>query len=127
MSKTSSLGVLVLLIFLCAGVLAARSILMGSTTISIEERVLEATTKNNPEYMHDGKPVIEVVSVSSFDTWHIATIKSLRSTDTFVPVKIVLLDTSGILRVVAGPDTHFTEKELLEKNAPDSVILELQK
>lgn len=45
-----------------------------------------------------------------------------------VPVKIILSDLHQKLPIVLlGPDTHFTEQELLEKNIPDSVILELQK
>ena len=129
MSKKYILGCILLLILIGFGIFTAKVILMDKNDdLTIEDRILYAITENNSGFLHDNKPVIEIDAVSVFeDRWYVATVKSIRATDEIVPVKVVLLDTNGILRMTAGPDTHFTETELLRYNIPDSVILELRK
>ncbi len=95
---------------------------------SIDDRIIEAITKEFPTFSSDDGPVIEIDSVSRHDNnWHIATIKSSRSGDESGFVKVILADTNTELKVIAGPDTYFTEAELLKRNIPDSVILELRR
>lgn len=93
----------------------------------LEERIIESITREYPSFGSDEEPVIGIASMSQHGKWYIVTIKSLRSVENFVPVKIVLLDDNGWLRVVAGPEVHFPESKMLSLNLPDSVILELKK
>lgn len=93
-----------------------------------DEKILYVITEKMPLFSLNSKPVIKIDSVSRHrGGWQIVTIKSLRSSEKFVPVKVVMLDTEGKLTIIAGPDTYFTESELLKYNVPDSVIMELQK
>lgn len=129
MSKKSFVITFIFLVFVSIVVLAAIEFFRDKEPkLSDDEYIIKAITESNSEFIHNNKPVIEIDSITVFnDHWYVATIKSLRATENIVPVKVVVLDTDGIFKVIAGPDTHFTEAELLRYNMPDSVILELQK
>lgn len=95
-------------------------------TISTEEQILKSIAREFPSFSADGKPVIELSSISTHDNgWYVATIKSLQSVKNPVPVRLVLLETDGQIRTILGPDVHFSEEEMLALNIPDSVILEI--
>lgn len=129
MNKKVIFGIILLLILASAAIfLQGRDFLSKNTAPAKEERILHAITDNIPAFLYEGEPVIGIDSISTFDDkWHIVTIKSLRTSEKFVPVKIIMLDNGDELRIISGPDTHFTEPELLKYNVPDAVILELQK
>ena len=129
MNKKTILSVLLVLLVLSLGALLVNKIVTGQDdTPDTKERLLQTITEDTPAYSHNNTPVIEIDSVITFeDKWHIVTIKSLRSKGAAVPVKVIMLDVGNKSMIIAGPDTHFAEPELLKKNVPDSVILELRK
>lgn len=98
-----------------------------NTDEQLQVRVIEAITKGRPSLLDNGKPIIEVDSLSHHNSWYIASIKSVNETGDAVPVKVVLIDSNGVMRSILGPETRFTEAEMLKYNIPDSVIQELQK
>ena len=96
--------------------------------VSIEDRISSTIASRIPMLSSGGTPVFAIDSISSHGSWHIAKIKSLKETRRPVPVIAILNELDDTtLNIVLGPDTHFTETELLRNNVPDSVILELQK
>ncbi len=102
--------------------------------VHTNEELVQAIIQDVPSLSDKGKPVVKVESVLHKDSkWYVVTIKSVRSVKTFVPVKVVLLSNGAPgnkLRVVQGPDTHFSESEhdnTASLNMPDWVILELGK
>lgn len=102
-----------------------------STSLPSNRVVLQTITNQYPEFLSNNKPVIQVESVSRFeDEWYIITLKSLNEVEQFVPVKALLTETphtSTGLKIVLGPEVHFTESEMRYYNLPDTVIKELQK
>ena len=100
----------------------------ATQTKSTEERMLDVIVSEFPSFSSEGKPVIELESVSVHgDGWYVATIKSLHPVKNPVPVRIVLVEKEGQIRSIIGPETHFSEAKMLSLNIPDSVILELSK
>ncbi len=96
--------------------------------LSDEEQLIKIITSEYPSFTSNEEPLIEIESVSdNYKGWYVVTIKSKRPVKNFVPVKLVMLETGGIAKTILGPDTHFTESDLLKYNVPDSVIMELQK
>lgn len=95
------------------------------------EAIVQAIVSARPSLTVDSRPVIEIDSVSMPENgWYVAVIKSVREKKTSVPVRVVLVDNGGHsskLSVLLGPDTYFSEPEMLSLNIPDSVILELKK
>ena len=93
-----------------------------------KEYILSSILNDIPAFSADNRSLVKIDSVAKFeDKWYIINISSLRETKVDVPVKLVLLDTGTDLQIMLGPDTDFTEAELLQYNVPDSVILGLQK
>lgn len=96
---------------------------------STEDEVTQVIVDNFPYFSYNRTPAFRIDSLSSHDNiWYIATIKPLNSTEVSVPVKIILMrenQSSSSLRIILGPDTVFTESEMISYNIPDSVIKEL--
>lgn len=97
----------------------------------LNEAALQAILDSKPLFTSSGSSVIEIENVSEpQENWYIATIKSINEDTATVPVSVVLREYSqsgSDLRVVLGPETDFTEAQMLQRNLPDAVILELQK
>lgn len=128
--KKIAISLTLLVIFLSIGVFALKgpSIFKKEAAPTREQLILTAIIEGMPQFIHDGKPAIEIYSVSQFEgKWYIVTIKSVRPIKNFVPVRLVLLEEASRFRIIVGPDTYFPEDRLLSLNLPDSVILELQK
>lgn len=102
-----------------------------TSTLVKEERLsdsqlLEVITDTIPDLLQDSKPVIKVDSVSRYNNWHIVTIKSLRSTENYIPVKVVILDSISKPKLIAGPSTSISELELFKHKVPNSIAEKLQ-
>lgn len=122
----------IILALLIVAVVAAVKISSGRDSPGRNnEELLRVITHTFPNLTSEGKPVIQIDSVSRHhDDWYIVTIKSLRQTGELVPVRVVLLDQQENnvgLQVLLGPDTYFSKRETLAFDLPDSVIIELEK
>lgn len=96
------------------------------------QEVLDTIIRDKPAFLYKGKSIIEVASLKRFDDWYVAIIKSPNDKSFQVPVKIILEDIRTgkeprNLKVKLGPDTHFTDYEMLQYGMPDSLIQELRK
>lgn len=95
-----------------------------------EDSFLQFITDTFPLFTEKNEPVIAVDSISRHENnWYIVTIKSIHDVEVFVPVRIIVFYREGLERdpsVILGPDTHFTETEMLSNNIPDSIIRELR-
>ena len=122
-------GAVLLSITLCIGAIFIITLSQSEESKqSLEDRALEVIVRDLPAFASNGKPAIRVGSISPHGNgWYIATIEPLRPVKNPVPVRIILSDKDGWIRIVAGPEAYFSESELLSFNLPDSAILELQK
>ncbi len=123
---------IIVIISLGLGVTLYSRMQVPKTNEPSHEEIISAITYNFPMFLHDNAPVIEVTDVERIDDkWYVVTIKSIHEKEAAVPVKIIMINENNsgdnlTLRIVTGPDTYFTEPELLRYNVPDSVILELE-
>ena len=98
-----------------------------NTNEQLQTKVIEAITEGKPSLLDNGEPIIEIDSLSRHNDWYIASIKSINDTGDIVPVKVILVDSNGVMRSIFGPETRFTETEMLQYNVPDAIIKELTK
>lgn len=88
--------------------------------------ILQVITQEFPGFTYDNEALIEIGDVMKFEEkWYVTTVNSPRDSEIRVPVYILLHGDTDNLRVVLGPDAHFTETEMLQYNLPDSIIKEL--
>lgn len=93
--------------------------------VTIDDRILRFLSSEFTGLNHNGKPIFKIKSTSQFeDKWYVVTIDSLSKTAVDVPVYFLLTDENNTLHFILGPDTHFTEAEMLKYNVPDSIIKE---
>lgn len=109
------------------GALTFLRIQQATTPQPSNEDFLQAITHKFPDFADNNEPVITIDSISRHEyKWYIVTIKSLDRVENFVPVKLIMVDEGDNLSVILGPDTQFTELEMISHNLPESAILELQ-
>ena len=95
-------------------------------SISTEDRIQEFISSEFSGLNYDNKPIFRLHSLKdSSGGWYLADIRSIHKTKKEIPVYLILLDTNNTLRVILGPDTHFTEKKMLQYNIPDPIMKEL--
>lgn len=95
-------------------------------TITDNERFLQFLSSEFTGLNYKGEPIFEIDSIAKFEEkWYIINISSLSESSQDVPVYFILLETNDILQVILGPDTYFTEREMLQYNVPDSIMKEL--
>ena len=91
--------------------------------------IISVITREKPVFLDGTNPVIEVNSNKQLeDGWHVITIKSIHEDTMSVPIFVVMTrsdNPASKFNMILGPDTHFTEAEMLQYNLPDSVIREL--
>lgn len=97
----------------------------SDTTLSEEELVIKTITGISPVFSHEGNPVFAIDSLSRYDEkWYVVTIRSIHETKATVPVYFLFARTNDTLQTILGPDTRFSESEMLHYNVPDSIIRE---
>lgn len=127
------IGILASIVIISLGVVIYNSRQPQKVNSPTNEDIITTITDSFPFFLKDDSPVIEVADMKQVnDIWYIVTIKSINEKTVAVPIKAVLINNSTPdeevkLGLILGPDTHFTESELLGNNLPDSVILELRK
>lgn len=89
-----------------------------------DDRITSAIIDAAPFLSSEGSPVFKIKSVNKSDNWYAVTIESLRETATHIPVYVILVKNNGKIQTVLGPDTHFTEAEMLKYNVPDPIVRE---
>jgi len=123
--------VLTLVIAMTAGVIIYGKQTNQKTSVSLDESVIRAITNKFPILLKDNKPIIEIADIKQVDTkWYVITIKSINEEEMSVPVKVVLLDYNHPnldFEIIVNPSTRFVEADMLQRNLPDSVIIELLK
>lgn len=126
MKKSITISIAVILI-LFAGIIIFVRTQRATIPQPSNDEFIQAITDKFPDFIDDDDPVIAVDSVSRHNyKWYIVTIKSLDRVENFVPVKLIIVDEGDNLSVILGPDTQFTELEMISRNLPESAILELQ-
>lgn len=89
-----------------------------------DDRITSAIIDAAPFLSSEGSPVFKIKSANKSDNWYAVTIESLRETATHTPVYVILVENNGKVQTILGPDTNFTEAEMLKYNVPDSIIRE---
>lgn len=108
--------------------LAVRALSPPNHTPSTEERALRSVISEFPGLTKEGKPFIAIQDIEIIEEkWYIINIRSHSEPKVVVPVYLIFYDDGGEnLRLILGPDTHFTETEMLQYNIPDSIIRKFQ-
>lgn len=124
--RTKGLGTILICVLLVVGIIYSNQRQQEVEEMS-PDIFINAISYEFPFFLQEGKSVIKIGTIKSFENgWHVVTIRSIREASEPVPVFVVLNELNNKLRVVLGPDTYFSETELLRHNIPDSVILGLQ-